>query len=274
MLVPWSRGVVLTFTAALLGAAGCAGETRGEVEDVGARREAETTANALTANALTANALTANALTANALTATALTATALTANALTASALADDADARTVLKYIVGCALPEGTQFDLEFDGQTYTFAGSIGLAPEWGKPHGRCDAACRGWVSGCVLARLNYLGETVPISIRGEHVALASTPKERYAYPHREATYYGNIFTNPQIRLGCLSPGATSDERVCGPSLTDCVITFTGSCERACDGVRSDESFPNCHSHGRNKANHYPPGTTAFRGSVSVFLQ
>lgn len=257
--------------AALLGAGGCAAEP---AEDLGAAREAETTENALTANALTANALTNNALTANALTNNALTANALTANALTTAALEDDAAARKVLKYIVGCALPAGHQIEIEIGGEAYLFEGSIGLAPRWGKAGGRCDEACRAWVSGCVLSRLNHLGQTVPISIRGHHGALTSTHAERAAYPNREATYYGDIFASPQIRLGCLSPGAVSDERVCGPSLEGCAVTFTGPCDRACDGARGDGSFPNCRDHPRGPHHHFPPSTAAFQGSVTVFLQ
>jgi hypothetical protein len=243
-------------------------------DDTGAAHGAQTTVNALTANALTANALTANALTANALTANALTANALTANALTAKAIGSDPAARMVLKYIVGCALPEGAHLDLEIDGQSWSFDGSIGLAPDWGKVGGHCDATCRGWVSGCVLSRLNYLGKSVPLSIRGSTAALASSKTERTQYPHREATYYGDIFASPQVRLGCLSPGATTDHRVCGPSIKGCVVKFAGSCDEACDPVKADGSFPNCRDHVRDAHDHFPAGTKTFKDTVTVFLK
>jgi hypothetical protein len=239
---------------------------------LGSAGEESRTVNALTANALTANALTANALTANALTANALTAAALTANALTASAL-EDPNARSLLGYVVGCALPSGTDLAITVAGATYRYHGQIGLAPDWGKHDGHCDSACRAWVSGCVLSRLNHLGQSVPISIRGGKSQLSSSSSERQTYPHREATYYGDIFATSQLLYGCLSPGATSDPRVCGHDLDSCVVSFVGACDEACDGVKSDGSFPNCRDASRDAHGHFPPGTKAFLGSVTVFL-
>jgi hypothetical protein len=255
------------FALALAGA-GCVGEA----EEVGTAEEAALTANALTANALTANALTANALTANALTANALTANALTANALTANALTDPS-ARALLKYLVSCALPATSHLDVTIAGTTYGYDGQLGLAPEWGLAGGSCGAACQGWVSGCVLARLNYLGVSVPLSIRGATPALASTLAEQQAYPTREAAYYGNVLSSPQLRYACLSPGASADTRVCGPSLTGCVVTVVGSCADACEPARADGSFPTCRDHVRGAGGAFPSGTLAFPGSVTVFL-
>jgi hypothetical protein len=266
-----AAGALLMMTPAFLGA--CFGSEADDHGGVGVAREESLTANALTANALTANALTANALTANALTANALTANALTANALTAGALTDP-DARSLLKYVVGCALPAGSQIDLTIGGVTYSFEGQLGLAARWGKPGGSCDASCRAWVSGCVLSRVNHLGVPVPISVRGENPQLSSTLVERQSYPRREATYYGDVFSSPQKRYACLSPGATADTRVCGSSLDGCVMTFVGACDDACDGVRGDGSFPNCRSAVRDAHGHFPPGASSYPGSVTVFLQ
>jgi hypothetical protein len=265
-----SISAALFLAGAPLVIAGCEAE---DGDAVGSAVEEIVTANALTANALTANALTANALTANALTANALTANALTANALTANALATDAGARTVLKYVVGCALPAGVHFDLVLDGVTCAYDGQIGLAPAWGNPGGHCDAACRTWVSGCVLSRLNYVGQSVAISVRGAAAALAAPSAEQLAYPHREATYFGDVFASPQVRLLCLPSGATADPRVCGPSLAGCAVTTVGFCEGACGAPRADGSFPECHDRLRTEAGSFPAGTTAFTGSVSVFL-
>ncbi len=245
-----------------LSLAGCA--ALDEQEDVAAAPEALTTDNALTANALTANALTANALTANA----------LMSNSLTASALTNDSSARTLLKYIAGCALPAGAHFDLVIDGITYGYDGQIGLAASWGNPGGSCDAACRTWVSGCVISRLNYLGQSVSISVRGSKAQLSSTTAERASYPNREATYYGNVFTSPQTILGCLSPGMTTDSRVCGSCLDTCAVRIVGGCDAACDAPKADGSFPNCRDEPRDPVtNKFPAGTVAYPGSVTVFL-
>jgi hypothetical protein len=200
----------------------------------------------LTANALTANALTANALTANALTANALTANALTANALTANGLRDPLG-RELLKYVVSCALPEGAVVSLTVDHQRYDFPGSLGLAPEWAGQHGSCDRSCQRWVSACVLSRVDAAGVERMISIRGEHRALRPTWQELRDYRDREATYYGNIFAEGQPRFLCLSPGATSDQRVCGPSLSDCPMTVVGECDDLCADRGLFGTFSEC---------------------------
>src|SRR3954453_18705167 len=167
-------------------------------------RSALITENALTANALTANALTANALTANALTANALTANALTANALTANGLRDPLG-RELLKYVVSCALPDGAGVTVKVDGTTYQFQGSVGLAPDWGRPDGSCDGSCQRWVSACVLARVDAAGVERGISIRGGNTALWPPWHELRDFSHREATYYGNIFSDHEPRYLCL---------------------------------------------------------------------
>jgi hypothetical protein len=230
-------------------------------------RSALITENALTANALTANALTANALTANALTANALTANALTANALTANGLRDPLG-RELLKYVVSCALPDGAGVTVKVDGTTYQFQGSIGLAPEWGRPYGSCDGSCQRWVSACVLARVDAAGVEREISIRGDNPALRPVPHELRDYPLREATYYGNIFAAHEPRYLCLSPGATSDTRVCGPSLDDCPMTVVGSCDDVCADRGAFGTFQDCRT-GRGWS-----GGAVYAETVTVFLQ
>jgi hypothetical protein len=222
--------------------------------------------NALTANALTANALTANALTANALTANALTANALTANALTANGLRDPLG-RELLKYVVSCALPAGSHLSVAVDGTTYSFPGSLGIAPDWGHERGSCDRSCQRWVTGCVLARVDAAGVKRTISIRGDLKALQPAPHELKSYPVREATYYGNLFAPQQPRYLCLSPGATSDQRVCGASLGDCPMTVVGSCDDVCDEERKDGSFSGCATARRERHGEI------FDESVTVFL-
>jgi hypothetical protein len=230
-------------------------------------RSALVAENALTANALTANALTANALTANALTANALTANALTANALTANGLRDPLG-RELLKYVVSCALPDGAGVTVKVDGTTYQFPGSIGLAPDWGRRDGSCDGSCQRWVSACVLARVDAAGVEREISIRGDNPALRPTWHELRDYPRREATYYGNIFADREPRYLCLSPGATSDARVCGPSLDDCPMTVAGSCDDVCADRGAFGTFQDCRT-GRRWG-----GGGVYAETVTVFLQ
>ncbi len=252
-----------SFVSSLVLLASCGGTPD---TDLATARSALTVENALTANALTANALTANALTANALTANALTANALTANALTANGL-EDPLGRELLKYVVSCALPEGASVSIKVDGTRYQFPGSIGLAPDWGREHGSCDRSCQHWVSACVLARVDAAGVERLISIRGDASALRPAPHELRDYPNREATYYGNIFVENEPRFLCLSPGATSDTRVCGPSLSSCPMTVVGSCDDVCSDRGAFGTFSDCRT--ARRGSH---GET-YAETVTVFL-
>jgi hypothetical protein len=227
------------------------------------------TANGLTANGLTANGLTANGLTANGLTANGLTANGLTANGLTANGVTTLSDPLTLkfLKYVVSCAL--GPQQSLSFTaaGQTHTFPGQLGLAPQWGGAHGSCDGSCQRWVSACVLARVDAAGVDREISVRGPTLALLPTWSELFQYTQREATYFGNLFIAGQPRYVCLSPGQTEDQRACGDSLSDCPMTVLGSCAKACafQGLFGDFDF--CSDGGR-----FGTGQT-YAESVTVYL-
>jgi hypothetical protein len=250
-----------------------------EDEDVAELQQELVIRNALTQNALTQNALTQNALTQNALTQNALTQNALTQNTLTQDALRDPL-ARELLQFLVGCALPVGAEVSIEVEGETYTYEGEVGLAPRWGEEGGSCNEKCQEWVSGCLLSRVNHNGEHIPISIRGKNHALDSTLRERLRYSHREATYFGNVFVTPQHRFACLSPGETELPRVCGPSIEDCVVTVTGSCDDVCGRPRRDGSFPNCRAELDDEHSFRgghpitPVHTELFKGSVTVFLR
>jgi hypothetical protein len=241
--------------------AGCAVDVSDE--DVSTAAEAMETENALTENSLTQNSLTVNSLTVNSLTVNSLTVNSLTVNSLVMDALAQPAS-RTVLKYIVGCALPAGAHIDLDIDGTTYGYDGQLGLAPSWTVEGGSCDSTCQSWVSSCVIARLNYYGQVVPLSVRGG--ALTAPPAEQTSYPNRDAVYFGNIFANPQIRYACIPDGG-SLARVCGPSgAASCTgVSYVGSCSSLCDAPAADGSFANCHA---------SAGGQLFSSAISVFLQ
>jgi hypothetical protein len=264
MLRNRSAGGTWVLGAALLAAGG--GACGGATDATDTQASSALGENALTANALTANALTANALTANALTANALTANALTANALTANALRDPLS-RQFLKYVVSCALDDGQSLSVAVDGVTYTFDGSLGLAPEWGGRRGSCDGSCQRWVSACVLARVDFLGVKREISIRGDNDALKPDWHEMHDYPVREAAYFGNLFVDGKPRYLCLSPGESEDERVCGPTLANCPMTVVGSCDDACDHAPF-RAYKDCSDSGREgRGRNYAE-------SITVFLQ
>jgi hypothetical protein len=256
----WCLGLAL----ASIAVTGCVGAPD---ENVASAQEAAFTSNAFTSNAFTSNAFTSNAFTSNAFTSNALTSGALTSNSLTSAALSDPLS-REFLQYTVSCALSPQQSVSFTVDGQSYTYPGSLGLAPQWGHEHGSCDETCQEWVSGCLMARVDFLGEMREISVRGSSPALKTTHEEREDYSAYEATYYGNVFKSPQARYACLMPGQHSDPRVCGPSLQNCVVTFTGDCFTHCNLPLADGAFPDC----RDKP-WWDPSATAYVGSVTVFL-
>src|SRR5580700_4136917 len=149
-----------------LAATGCVGAPD---EDIASAQEAVLTSNVLTSNVLTSNVLTSNVLTSNVLTSNVLTSNVLTSNVLTSNVLTsnalNDPDSRELLSHIVSCALTPAQSVTFTVEGTTYTYPGAIGLAPEWGEANGRCDETCQGWVSGCLIARLDYLGVEREIS-------------------------------------------------------------------------------------------------------------
>ena len=222
-------------------------------EDLGEARQAALVENALVENALVENALVENALVENAL---------------------SDPNARELYKYIVSCALPADAHIDQVVDGVTYGFDGGLGLAPEWGEIGGSCDAECRSWVSACVISRLDYLGEAVLISVRGDHDALHTTKQERKKYDKVEATYYGDIFSQPMKIMGCLPPGKTQIPRVCGPSVNDCVVQIQGYCPLLCDPRESDGAYPECREAPTFKKHGGIKLGEKHVGSITVFLQ
>lgn len=261
-LVTMKKALRLAFviaTAAFLAQLGCAvlpEDTAEESIDVDPQA-------AIMGNALMGNGLSLNGILSNALTSNALTSNALTSNGLAMADLSDPLG-RQLLDTIVGCALPPGETIDLNIDGVDYSFEGSIGLAPGWGNDGGACDESCRAWVSACVISRVNHLGQSVVISIRGNHTTLVSRTEERAQYTEREGAYFGDIFASPQKIYACVAPGKSQIPRVCGTSIQNCSpIEVLGDCDDVCDQERSDGAFEGCTD----------PSGTVHSNVVTVFL-
>jgi hypothetical protein len=245
-----------------------------EEENVGSVQHAKKAWNGLTANGLTANGLTANGLTANGLPLAALTTSAVSLNSTAMAELASSQYSRDVFSYIVSCALPATSAVNLTLNSTAYSFPGEIGLAPSW--ETGACNASCKSWVSACILARLNYTGGNVHVSLRGDISALATTGDERNDFSYPEATYYGDLFASAPVRYACTIGGSTLIERVCGagssllsPAYTGCIVNVLGDCAAGtsprCVGPDSgDGSFSACAD----------PNSTTYPGSITVYRQ
>ena len=221
--------------AALLALAGCAVDL-----DTSTDEEALTASNRLASNRLATNRLATNRLATNG----------LAQAALTSSTLIETADGRDVFSYVVGCALPTGSSITVQDSyGTSYTFPGLIGLAPEWATTTPTVSE--RRWVTACLLARVNYYGVSVMISMRGANAALATTRTEETTYKVAEGAFYGDLFdTAGQTEFACGSKKWTSTlaqdaKRTCTIS-QDGVTTMCGFTYQHFCGSYYDPSTPN----------------------------
>jgi hypothetical protein len=164
-------------------------------------------------------------------------------NSLATTTMMASADSREVYSYVVGCALPAGQSLVAkDASGVSYTFAGAIGLAPNWATTTPTVSE--RRWVSACLLARTNLFGIQVQISMRHDtNLALATTAAERTQFSNIEGAFYGDLFTETQNWYACggraWTSYATNTLRMCALSpngiTTDCGFTYTGLCTAAC---------------------------------------
>ena len=162
-------------------------------------------------------------------------------NGLTANGLLLSADGRNTMSYLVRCALPAGatiTQNDKY--GTPYTFAGEIGVAPQWAT--GACDQACQEQISACVLAHVNTSGQHIALWLDGDSPALGwgrSTD-----YPYQEGSFFGNIFQSPPKAFYCngkdfdqgVVPGRLGANQAGAPYVNP-FASSGGYCVNACAG-------------------------------------
>ena len=172
-------------------------------------------------------------------------------------AMASDDGGRELLTYMISCALPEGQSLTVETDSGTYTFDGLIGLAPNWTTTP--LSLEDRRWVSACLLARVNYYGVTVHISMRGDSPALAITSEEGADYPLYEGAFWGDLFADgTQDKNACISAYKATDPQVgdmplrqctvpTGDGTTWCDFTAAGTCEDVCSGLDGENGFTTC---------------------------
>ncbi len=190
---------------------------------------------------------------ANKLGANKLGANKLGANGLATSDMMATADGREVYSYVVGCALPAGQSIVAkDAAGVSYSFTGAIGLAPGWATRAPTISE--RRWVTACILARTNYYGVSVQISLRHDtNTALLSTATERSQYSAVDGAFYGDMFASTQTMFACStrswSPFSSNSLRMCALSSdsmkTDCGFTYAGPCATAC--TDSTTPFASC---------------------------
>ena len=169
--------------------------------------------------------------------------------ALADPSLASTAAKRAQLTYLVRCALPAEVAVYADHNGTRFTFPGSLGLAPRW------IDEAMtpseERWVSACLLAHVNAIGASVPISLRATPPpvpALTVSDDEAQSFSMFEGGFFGNLYTPEPVAYTCRGARTPSQEhdpiwqqRLCtqetgeitaGMPLTVCRLLLTGPCE------------------------------------------
>jgi hypothetical protein len=196
--------------------------------------ERKLSANRIALNRIALNRIALNGLLGEALPRVPLTSESI-AEAIEPEALTDE-DALSVLEYTVSCALAPGQSVDVATGTEVLTFEGALGLAPGWGASDGACDGECERWVSACLIARSNFVGESMEISLLGDHPGLEPTADESLVFDIEEATYFGDLFATPMVMYACLPAGASTAVRTCGEDTAHCPITVLGACDDVCD--------------------------------------
>jgi hypothetical protein len=171
---------------------------------------------------------------------------------------------RLLLKYAVGCALEPSqsvsfTWVDDSGVSHEETYVGVMGLAPTWAG--GALSEDGRRWVSACLIARVNYFGVVVNVSLRGPMSGLGVSESEAAAYTNQEGAFWGNIFSSTPTAYACddVPNDAHSRERqrVCAAGYDDgsgtlqgCgIIQRVGSCADACGTLTSGLYYDSCSS-------------------------
>jgi len=195
---------------ALLSTVGCgSGETP---QPAGVEGSALSAPNGLTPNGLAMNGLAMNGLAMNGLAMNGLAMNGLAMNGLATNEFKswfgqDPATTSAVMTYVVRCAAPAGKSYAFKSPttGVTYTWYGSLGLAPGWasGLP---ANVAEQQVITACLAAHVNKYGIHVPIAVEGRGATGVQIPIEAgelTTYSVREGCFFGNLFNGEGIFVG-----------------------------------------------------------------------
>jgi len=152
------------------------------------------------------------------------------------------AGGRKTVEYLVRCALPNTRRITKVTNGVTYTFAGGLGLAPEW--ETGACGVACQEYVSACMMAHVNTKGQQIGLWMVGPSPALGWGYSSDF--PYQEGSFFGNIFVSPPVANYCngsdfnsaVVPGRLGANQVGSPYKNP--FAGAGYCRDNCVGVTS----------------------------------
>ncbi|MBN9681941.1 MULTISPECIES: hypothetical protein [unclassified Corallococcus] len=238
---PWTA---LCLAAALVGC----GAPLDEGAELTGRSSAElVSTNGLSTNGLSTNGLSTNGLSTNGLSTNGLSTNGLSTNGFQTWFSQDPASADMVMRYVVQCSMAAGMTLTYQSPstGKSYTWSGSLGLAPGWagGQP---ATVAEQQVVSACLAAHANKYGVHVNISVLGRDAVGGAMPystDELNTYNEKEACFFGNLFTGEgtfAANDGAYLDYDESTVRTCGLSswsdTTACTpMKHVGACRYYC---------------------------------------
>ncbi|NTX02672.1 hypothetical protein [Myxococcus sp. CA040A] len=227
-LTAWGLPALLSVTIGC----GPAGMGDGEPnESTGTHEEGLVSTNGLSTNGLSTNGLSTNGLSTNGLSTNGLSTNGLSTNGVFNTWFsANPAQAEMLMKYVARCALSPTQTLSYTHGGTTYSWPGSLGLAPSWtgsvaGSQPQPASVTEQQVVSACLAAHANKFGVHVNISVLGKgasNVAIPSTPEELQLFSKPEACFFGNLFANEGLFAANDTSYLSYDEstvRTCGLS-------------------------------------------------------
>jgi hypothetical protein len=207
-----------------------------DIESAPRNQPYQTIENTFTFNGLIANGLMTNGLRMNGLRMNGLRMNGLRMNGLSFNDLSQP-DSMTVMTYIASCALPAGDSISFTVAGETQTYWGALGFAPELNSAGGLQDAAQQEKLTACLMARTNAVGLHILISLTDTQGASARDPSEASTFNLFEAYYLGNVMADSPWMSSCAgdhtpsdAAGLTSKGRTCSMS-TICGFTPLPMC-------------------------------------------
>lgn len=183
----------------------------------------------------------------------------------------DPAGSDIAFRYLYRCAAPASTTVTYTAtSGVTYSWPGTLGMAPRWATTAPIADDAAfvleQESVTSCLLGLTNALATPVSISARGPGLTLSAG--EDTAYPNAEGAFFGNIFLETPVSYAChdafnlecaqrLGGGTFSScqyikGRTCATDPTSCSMSAAGTCSSICSSG-ANGSFAACTMGGRS---------------------
>jgi hypothetical protein len=220
--------------------------------------------NGLGTNGLGTNGLGTNGLGTNGLSTSGLSISAMNTSEFVTWFNQDPALADMVMKYIVACAVAEGSSrtWTNPSTSVQYAWHGVLGLTPAWasGSPATEIEQQL---ITACLAAHTNKYGLQVPISLQGLDATGTPLPVdvlEFAIFSSKEACFFGNLFQGEGIFAGndALLGATLSSVRACGlESASDNVdecppIHHVADCQTLCVPDPLNNYYQSCNYNGK----------------------